>query len=115
MTNEKEPDSRRAFVAWVVASPDDPSLAPLDTLTRNVELVIGADERAFAGSHKPDVIMFGSGRTDTFERIWDVAGGAPWVHSRFAGVEHVLFPRLVESEAVVTCGRGAFATALAEF
>lgn len=105
----------KAFVAWVVAKPDDPSLAPLQALAGKVDVVVGADESAFVSAAKPDAIMFAAGSTAAFERVWNAAGGATWVHSRFAGVEHALFPALRDSDAIVTNGRGAFAPALAEF
>ena len=104
-----------AFVAWVVGDPNDPSLAELDALRGEVTVVLGGSVDAFAGRPKPHAIMFATGTTALFERVWSLAGGAPWVHSRFAGVEHVLFPALVASDAVVTNGRGAFAPSLAEF
>lgn len=44
-----------------------------------------------------------------------MAGGVRWVHSRWAGIEKLLFPALVESDAIVTNGRGSFAESLAEF
>jgi phosphoglycerate dehydrogenase-like enzyme len=44
-----------------------------------------------------------------------MAQNARWVHSRWAGIEGLLFPALVESEAVLTNGRGSFADSLGEF
>ncbi len=38
-----------------------------------------------------------------------------WIHSLAAGVDHLLFPALVESDVVLTNGRGAYSRALAEF
>ena len=38
-----------------------------------------------------------------------------WVHSVAAGVDHLLFPELVESDVTLTNGRGAYKRALAEF
>ncbi len=103
------------FVAWVVARANDPSLSPLAALAAEITLVLGEDAAAFANAPRADAILFATGSTPLFEAIWSLAGGAPWVHSRFAGVDHVLFPALVASDAIVTNGRGAFAPALAEF
>ena len=103
------------FVAWVVARADDTSLSPLSALGAEVTLVTGEDASAFEGAPRPDAIMFATGSRPLFERVWSIAGGAPWVHSRFAGVDHVLFPALVASQSTLTNGRGAFAPALAEF
>jgi phosphoglycerate dehydrogenase-like enzyme len=38
-----------------------------------------------------------------------------WVHSRGAGVDSVLFPELIESDVVLTNGKGSFSAALGEF
>ena len=38
-----------------------------------------------------------------------------WVHSCFAGVNHLLFPALVASPVVVTNARGVFSLSLAEW
>ena len=104
------------LVFWVVASPDDPSLAPLRALDGLANVVVGADADAFAGAPRPAALMLATGTKPVFEAVWNAGGGrARWVHSRFAGVEHVLFPELVASDAVMTNGRGAFSRALAEF
>jgi phosphoglycerate dehydrogenase-like enzyme len=47
--------------------------------------------------------------------VWPLATGVRWVHSRSAGIENLLFPALVESDAVLTNGRGSFADSLGEF
>jgi phosphoglycerate dehydrogenase-like enzyme len=44
-----------------------------------------------------------------------MAEGVRWVHSRWAGIEGLLFPALVESDATVTNGRGSFSDSLAEW
>src|SRR5262249_25083407 len=41
--------------------------------------------------------------------------GVRWVHSRSAGLEHVLFPELIESEVILTNGSGVFSPSLGEF
>jgi phosphoglycerate dehydrogenase-like enzyme len=38
-----------------------------------------------------------------------------WIHSRSAGLDNILFPELVESEIVLTNGRGLFSASLGEF
>lgn len=48
---------------------------------------------------------------DAFAKCKDVR----WVHSRFAGVDAVLFPELVASDVVMTNGKGVFSAALGEF
>ena len=38
-----------------------------------------------------------------------------WIHSRSAGLEQTLFPQLIESEVILTNGRGVFSPSLGEF
>jgi phosphoglycerate dehydrogenase-like enzyme len=102
------------FVAWVIAKPNDPSLAPLVRID-DATIVVGDRAESFANAPAPDALLCVNGAAPLFEAVWERAGRPRWVHSRFAGVEHVLFPSLLASDAVVTNGRGAFAPALAEF
>ena len=38
-----------------------------------------------------------------------------WVHSRWAGLDNLLFPELVNSDVVLTNGKGVFSPSLGEF
>ena len=50
------------------------------------------------------------------ERAFSAAGASlRWVHVGLAGVEHLLFPRLVESSVTLTNARGAFSSSLGEW
>jgi len=69
----------------------------------------------FQGREAPDAILVCSANRTLLEPIWPLSAGVRWVHSRWAGIENLLFPALVESDVVVTNGRGSFAESLAEF
>jgi phosphoglycerate dehydrogenase-like enzyme len=80
-----------------------------------VQVVKGQAPEDFQGQGAPDAILVASGTRALLEPIWRLAPGVRWVHSRWAGLENMLFPALVDSEAVVTNGRGSFAESLGEF
>ncbi|HEY6567666.1 MAG TPA: D-2-hydroxyacid dehydrogenase [Actinomycetota bacterium] len=49
------------------------------------------------------------------EDAWDAAGDLEWIHTASAGVDTVLFPRLIDSDVVVTNARGIYDPAIAEW
>jgi phosphoglycerate dehydrogenase-like enzyme len=80
-----------------------------------VQVVKGEHPADFVGSERPDAILVCSAGRALLEPVWPMSAGVRWVHSRWAGIENLLFPALVESDALVTNGRGSFAESLAEF
>jgi phosphoglycerate dehydrogenase-like enzyme len=62
-----------------------------------------------------DVLFAWRPRRGPLEEAWDRAGDLRWVQSASAGVDGLLFPRLVESHVVLTNARGVFDEAIAEF
>jgi phosphoglycerate dehydrogenase-like enzyme len=100
---------------WVLARPDDPSLAVLDEAGPGVRFVFGAAAADFAEAPPADAIFVCSmGRAD-LEPVLALAPRARWVHSRAAGLDSLLFPALVNSDVLLTHGRGVFSRSLAEF
>ena len=61
------------------------------------------------------VILHWSGTRELLRSSLAVCGKVRWVHSRAAGVDNLLFPELVESDVVLTNGRGVFSESLGEF
>jgi phosphoglycerate dehydrogenase-like enzyme len=100
---------------WVLARPDDASLRVLDESGPGVRYVFGAAAADFAAQPPPDAILVCSMGRAALEPVWAIAPGTPWVHSRAAGLDSLLFPALVDSAAVLTNGRGVFSISLAEF
>ena len=49
------------------------------------------------------------------EEAWAAADELRWIHTASAGVDAVLFPRLIESEVLVTNARGIYDQAIAEW
>jgi phosphoglycerate dehydrogenase-like enzyme len=62
-----------------------------------------------------DVVLLWSGKRDLLRKVLQRAPAVRWVHSRSAGLDSVLFPELVESDIVLTNGRGVFSQSLGEF
>jgi phosphoglycerate dehydrogenase-like enzyme len=77
-----------------------------------VELAPDADLGAVADA---EVIVVAPRANAMLREVWPVAKRVRWVHALAAGVDSLLFPELIESDVVVTNGRGVFAEALGEF
>ena len=54
-------------------------------------------------------------KSDLLEGSWEHAGNLDWVHVAAAGVDRPLFPKLVESSAVLTNAAGVFDRPMAEW
>ena len=100
---------------WVLARPDDPGLPVLGEAPPGVTFVVGSRPSDFDGQPDPDAILGCSNERSVLESLFRRAPRLRWVHSRSAGLDAVLFPALVESNVVLTNGRGVFSRSLAEF
>lgn len=98
-----------------MSRPQDEGLEGLARVPGDVRMTRGQRPADFLGRTPPDAILVCSSRRALLEPVWPLAQNARWVHSRWAGIEGLLFPALVESEAVLTNGRGSFADSLGEF
>jgi phosphoglycerate dehydrogenase-like enzyme len=99
----------------VLARAKDEGLEGLARVPAEVSVVKGSAPADFSGREKPDAMLVASSQRALLEPVWPLAEGVRWVHSRWAGVERLLFPALVESDAILTNGRGSFADSLGEF
>ena len=100
---------------WVLARANDPSLSVLQEAGAGVRFVRGSAPADFAPGPPPDAILVCSLGRAVLEPVWALAPGTPWIHTRAAGLDSLLFPALVDSGVVVTNGRGVFSASLAEF
>ena len=66
-------------------------------------------------SSNADVILHWSGPRELLRAAFLANPQVRWVHSRSAGLDHILFPELVESAAPLTNGTGVFSPSLGEF
>jgi phosphoglycerate dehydrogenase-like enzyme len=101
-----------------ICQPDAYFLPVLDAIRDQADLVVG-DENNILEPHIPEaeVIMVAwvKNKPVSLRGYWPMAKNLRWVHSLSAGVEHLLFPELIESSVIVTNARGVFKRALAEF
>ena len=96
----------------VLARTNDPQLAMLDgvphTLCRDASACDAAAKAATAVLHW----------TGDREMLCAALRANPrlrWIHSRSAGLDNIWFPELVESDIILTNGRGVFSASLGEF
>src|SRR6202034_3413818 len=96
----------------VLAQDDDPQLSMLKGLRH----IVGRDAAAFASAAKdPVVILAWSIPKKVLREVFLMCQDVRWVHSRSAGLDHVLFPELVASDVPLTNGSGVFSQSLGEF
>jgi phosphoglycerate dehydrogenase-like enzyme len=105
----------RSVTVWVLSGPEDRGLPVLSEAAPGVTFVVGSQPADFDGQSHADAILVCSKGRRTLEPVLRKAPRARWIHSRSAGLDHVLFPALVESEVVLTNGRGVFSRGLAEW
>jgi len=96
----------------VLASGDDPQFTMLNKLPHTV----CGDVAACAHAGKDaTVILLWSGARELLRELFGICRKVRWVHSRAAGLDNLLFPELVESQILLTTGRGVFSASLGEF
>jgi phosphoglycerate dehydrogenase-like enzyme len=77
----------------------------------NVELLNFADDRDGLVERGSDVqIVYGNVREHEFDQLPNLK----WVHATWSGVENLLYPKMVDSDVIVTNTRGQVATPMAE-
>jgi phosphoglycerate dehydrogenase-like enzyme len=101
-----------------ICQPDAYFLPVLDSIRDQADLFVGDTPETLA-PYIPDaeVIMLAwvKNKPVSLRDFWPQLKNLRWVHSMSAGVEHLLFPELIESPVPVTNARGVFKRALAEF
>lgn len=109
-------DQMRTPVAFISAPDPLKSryLAPLATLADIAQSADATElKRILPGA---EVILIGLLHEErVLAEVWPHARNVRWVHTLSAGVEGILFPGLLRSEALLTNSRGVFKRPLAEF
>ncbi len=100
----------------VLGDPAEPALGKLARLGSMVQVRIGKTSEAL-GPWLADarVLLVWAGAKDEMRRILEGAPKLEWIHTRYAGLDHVLFPELIASPVLLTNGSGVFSQALGEF
>jgi phosphoglycerate dehydrogenase-like enzyme len=95
----------------IVAKSEDPEFAML----KNVPYVLASDPSANAAAKDAEAILFWSGNREMLREAFMKCDRLRWLHSRWAGLDNLLFPELVNSNVVLTNGKGVFSQSLGEF
>jgi phosphoglycerate dehydrogenase-like enzyme len=74
-----------------------------------------SSEESLALAPEADVIFAWAPKRETLQAVLPKATRTKWIHVRYAGLDHVLFPELIASPIPFTNGRGVFSQSLAEF
>lgn len=100
----------------VLGNPAEPALGVLDKLPAGVR-VVKCRTAAECGEALPTarVLFNWSGPRDEVRRVLESAPKLEWIHARYAGLDKLLFPELIESPVPLTNGAGTFSQSLGEF
>jgi phosphoglycerate dehydrogenase-like enzyme len=100
----------------VLGDPSEPTLARLRELGPDVEIHMGKTAAALEthGAGARVLVNWMGGKEDV-KRIMEFAPGLEWIHARYAGLDRLLFPELIQSPVPVTNGSGVFSQSLGEF
>jgi phosphoglycerate dehydrogenase-like enzyme len=100
---------------FVTAPPEPWLVGALEPIARQAELVIDDDPAALAaGVERVEVVFAWPCARAMLEPLWDRAGSLRWLHYSGAGIDHLLFPALVESRVALTNSRDLYSDAIAE-
>jgi phosphoglycerate dehydrogenase-like enzyme len=100
----------------ILGKPGQTQLELLKSLDNKVRILIAeGSEEAARLAPQADVILSWASTKEVLQAAWGTASRVKWVHSRAAGLDHVMFPELAASSLVFTNGRGVFSQSLGEF
>jgi phosphoglycerate dehydrogenase-like enzyme len=101
---------------FVLTAPGDRSIRFLAELRQMATIMVGDSGRDFANAAvHAEIVLNWSGSLALLREVFLMSRRVRWIHSRSAGLEQTLFPELIESEVIVTNGRGVFSPSLGEF
>src|SRR5687768_16230418 len=105
----------------VLGSPEDTSLAPVREV-KDIRVGLGPDAASIADSlggmqalREAEALLVATRQREAVAELLVQAPRLRWVHSRSAGIDHLMSPALRTAPVVMTNGRGVFSAALAEF
>jgi phosphoglycerate dehydrogenase-like enzyme len=96
----------------VLARTDDPQLAMLNGVPHTICCDVSSCGSA---AKSAAVVLQWTGNRDMLRAVLSAAPKLRWIHSRSAGLDNIWFPELIESDVVLTNGRGVFSASLGEF
>jgi len=96
----------------VLASTEQPQFEMLNGIPHTICFDVAACSRAATDS---TAILQWNGNREILRAALVAGTNVRWVHSRSAGLDNMLFPELIESDVILTNGRGVFSASLGEF
>ena len=84
-------------------------------MLENLPYVLASDRSAGTAGRDAVAILHWSGTREMLREAFLQCAHLRWVHSRWAGLDSLLFPELVNSDVVLTNGKGVFSQSLGEF
>jgi phosphoglycerate dehydrogenase-like enzyme len=96
----------------VLTRENDPQLARLEKVPHTTGQATESFKEAVASA---GAILNWSASRELLRQVFAMCPNLKWVHSRSAGLDNLLFSELVESDVVLTNGRGVFSASLGEF
>ena len=100
----------------ILVAPGDSGLPGLEALPTDVTVrTVSTEQELTDALPQTDVLVVTDFRTGMLERCWPESGGVKWVHATSAGVDALMFPRLVDSNIPITNARGVFDRGIAEY
>src|SRR5580704_258042 len=95
----------------VLARENDPQLTRLEKVPHTT----GSPAAVFRQEAiKATAILHWSASRELLRTVFAMCPNVRWVHSRSAGLDSILFPELVQSDVILTNGRGVFSASLGE-
>lgn len=104
----------KCVVAVVATSADVPLPAAPALAGCEVRFVTSREQLASEAADA-DVVFAWEPRLDWIETCWGWSPRLRWIAAATAGVDHLMFPALIESDVVVTNSAGVFDGAMAEY
>jgi len=100
---------------FVTAPPAPWLVEALEPIVPEAELLVDDDPAALAACvERVEVVFAWPCARAMLEPLWERARGLRWLHYSGAGIDHLLFPALVESRVVLTNSRDLYSDAIAE-
>ena len=100
----------------VVGNPAAPYLRLLDQLPIETSIAVGNRPESFSNlGEEADALLYCMNAGIALKDIWQLTKNIQWVHSMSAGLDTMLFPDLVNGQAVLTNARGVYKESLGEF
>lgn len=84
------------------------SVARFRSLVPDLQIVVARGEEFLAEAADAEVALgsYGGGQGGSFQRLLRGAPKLRWVHTSSAGVDPLLVPEFLESDVILTCGKG---------